>query len=82
LGLGYKKKGNLSIPNLFPHKKSLIEELERKKQTNSRQDQIDSLKENQLKSNFSEQNDIEKLIKESEESKILYEQKEENEKKK
>jgi len=74
-GGGFKntQKG-LRIPNLYPHKKQLIEDLQRRKQTNTRKEQIDMIKGKTLKHNNSEQNDIEQLIKEAEEKELVYEQ--------
>src|SRR5690606_31997273 len=43
LGLGFKntQKG-LKLPNLYPHKRQLIEDMERKKPTNARREMIES----------------------------------------
>lgn len=74
LGLGFKNTSKgLRIPNLYPHKKQLIEDLERKKQTNSRKEQIDIIKDKSKKHNFSEQNDLEQLVKEADEQDIVFE---------
>jgi len=74
LGLGFKntQKG-LRIPNLYPHKKQLIEDLERKKQTNTRKEQIDMIKDKKKKNNNSEQTDIDQLIKEADEKELTFE---------
>jgi len=73
-GLGFKntQKG-LRIPNLYPHKKQLLEDLERKKQTNSRKEHIDMIKEKNQKHNNSEINDIEQLVKEADEKELVFE---------
>jgi len=72
-GFRNTQKG-LRIPNLYPHKKQLIEDLERRKQTNSRKEQIDMIKEKSKKHNLAEQNDMDQLIKEAEEKELVFEQ--------
>lgn len=75
LGIGFKNthKG-LRIPNLYPHKKALLQDLERKKRTNTREEQIELIKGKNSKNNHSEQQDIEALVKEAEEKEIIFEQ--------
>jgi len=71
-GLGYKKKTDLAIPNLYPHKKKLLNELQNKKKTPSREEMMNSLKKNYEKFNNSEAKGLEELIEEVKEDQKVF----------
>jgi len=66
--LGIQSKGvdkNIRVPNLYPHKRQIIEDLQRKKASNSRQELLDNFEEKLLSRNTGEEKDIESLVIES-----------------
>ena len=56
---------NVRVPNMYPHKRQIIEELQRKKNNNSRQELLDNLENKIGKRNTGEERDIESLVIES-----------------